>query len=150
MFQRKMSSVCNRHGGDFFFCEVKAEGRALQKMHRAYRGDWRKLCDLIRTSLIFTGLPALTACMEDIASDPELRVLHTQNDKMRLSDTYDAKESGGYRDVQLSVMMDSEETRALGIDEHRAEVQLHIREIVALKTEGGHANYVLSRNLTGV
>lgn len=149
-FQRKMCQICRKHGGYFYFCEVKAEARTLQKMYRAYRGDWRNLCDVVRTSLIFTELPALTACMSDIAADPELRLLHMRNDKMRLSETYNAADSGGYRDVQLSVMLDTEETRSLGVHEHRAEVQLHIRGIVALKSEGGHANYVLSRNLRGV
>jgi hypothetical protein len=149
-FQRKMSEIAQKHGGAFYFCEVKTETRALQKMHRAYRGDWKSLCDLVRTSIVFGTLRALTACMKDIASDPELRLLFVRHDKMRLSETYDAKESGGYRDVQLSVMVDTEETRALGVHEHRAEVQLHLRDTIALKTEGGHANYVLSRNLRGI
>ena len=34
-------------------------------------------------------------------------------------------------------------------DEHLAEVQLHFAPIIALKSGGGHKNYVLRRNLSG-
>lgn len=148
-YQRKMFEICQRHGGSLFFCEVKQHSRTLQKMYRAYKGDWRQLCDLVRTSMVFTELPSLTACMEDLAADPELKLVAVCQDKMRLSEVYDSRLSGGYRDVQLTVMLDNAATRSLGCHEHRAELQLHIRDVIALKTEGGHATYVQCRNLRG-
>jgi hypothetical protein len=35
------------------------------------------------------------------------------------------------------------------VHKHLAEVQLHFAPIIALKSEGGHKNYVLRRNLSG-
>ena len=67
---------------------------------------------------------------------------------MRLRDDYDAAaRTGGYRDVQLTVMLQSEETRRRGVHQHLAEVQLHLKDISDLKSEIGHRNYVLRRNL---
>ena len=43
----------------------------------------------------------------------------------------------------------SAEARARGVHEHLSEVQLHFAPIVALKSGGGHKNYVLCRNLGG-
>jgi len=148
-FQRKLCLICKQHGGQFFYCEVKAESRTLQKMYRAYGGDWRSLCDIVRTSLLFADLSSLTACLEAIAADPEVKLVRVHNDKMRFRHATHAKATGGYRDVQLSMMLDTPETRSLGVDKHVAEVQLHLRDMIALKTDGGHANYVLCRNLRG-
>merc|ERR1719265_791269 len=106
-YQRKMFEICQRHGGSLFFCEVKQHSRTLQKMYRAYKGDWRQLCDLVRSSIIFTELSSLTSCMEDIAADPELKLIAMNKDKMRVRKSYDARRSGGYRDVQLCVMLDT-------------------------------------------
>ncbi len=53
----------------------------------------------VRTSLAFRDVTALTACLRHIALDPEVTVLATDDSKMRLSERYDAKLTGGYRDV---------------------------------------------------
>ena len=73
----------------------------------------------------------------------------SNDDKMRLREDFDATKSGGYRDVQLAVRLNNAETRARGAHELLAEVQLHLRDVADLKSDGGHANYVLRRNLGG-
>jgi hypothetical protein len=68
---------------------------------------------------------------------------------MRLREKYDASLSGGYRDIQLCVRLNSTGMQAIGAHEHLAEVQLHLASVVELKSAGGHKNYVLRRNLAG-
>ena len=47
--------------------------RALQKVFRSYGGDWRRLTDLVRCSLEFERCEDLTACLQALADDPEVR-----------------------------------------------------------------------------
>jgi hypothetical protein len=150
LLQAKLYDVCVAHGGEHHACGVKAEKRALQKVFRSYRGDWRRLGDLCRTSLVFDAIAPLEACLRAIGADAELQVLHVDDAKMRLREGFDAAAlSGGYRDTQLCVRLNTEAARARGVHEHLAEVQLHFAPIIALKSGGGHKNYVLCRNLGG-
>ena len=150
VFQAKLHGIAVACGGDFHASTVKQEARAMQKVFRSYRGDWRKLCDLVRCSLVFESIAALETCLHAIGADAELEVLSSSDYKMRLQEGFDAAAlSGGYRDIQLAVRLDSAETRSRGVHEHIAEVQLHLAAVAALKSDGGHANYVLRRNLGG-
>ena len=149
-FQLHLHTICMRHGGRFTASPVKDEQRALQKVFRSYFGEWRKLCDLVRCSLTFGDLDDLAACLRAIGQDPELEVVRVGDDKMRLRDGFDAASlSGGYRDIQLCVRLRTDLTRGRGVEFHLAECQLHYEPMAALKSDGGHANYVLRRNLGG-
>eukprot|EP00937_MAST-01D_sp_MAST-1D-sp2_P002363 g2363.t1 len=145
VLQAKMYATCVRHNGTFHRSDVKAEPRAFQKVFRSYGGDWRKLCDLVRCSLVFDSVADIEACLRDIGADGELEVLAAGNDKMRLREGH----SGGYRDVQLCVRLNNAETRARDVQFHFAEVQLHLASVAALKSDGGHRSYVMWRNLSG-
>ena len=146
----KLHDVCVAHGGTFHRSDVKAEARALQKVFRTYGGDYRRLNDLCRSSLIFDSLLQMASCLRAIGDDTELCVVPSGDNKMRLRDDFNAAaESGGYRDVQLTVLFDSAEARERGVHRHLAEVQLHFAPIIALKSGGGHKSYVLRRNLRG-
>ena len=145
----KLHDVCVAHGGDFHRADIKGEARALQKVFRTYKGDWRRLNDLCRSSLKFETVAQMAACLCAIGEDAELVVVPSSDDKMRLREDFDATKSGGYRDVQLTVLLDTAEARSRGVHKHLAEVQLHFAPIIALKSEGGHKNYVLRRNLSG-
>ena len=77
-------------------------------------------------------------------------MLCTHDDKQRLRDDFDADRlCGGYRDVQLSLRLISEEALASGIDGHVCEAQLHLEAIYACKSGGGHKAYVQARNMRG-
>ena len=54
-----------------------------------------------------------------------------------------------YRDVQLSLLVTSEEAKARGVDCHICELQLHLPALLALKSAGGHEAYVRCRNMRG-
>ena len=89
------------------------------------------------------------SCLGAIGGDEEIEVVASSRDKNRLRKDYDASSNGGYRDVQLCVRLNTAEARTRGVRHHLAEVQLHLSAIAALKTGGGHAMYVLCRNLDG-
>ena len=146
----KLLALGATHGGEMHVCDVKAEARALQKLHRTYGGEWRRLNDLCRASLVFATPQQMADCLDAMAADVELILARVPDTKMRLRGDFDAaRETGGYRDVQLTVTLDTAETRSRGVHEHAAEVQLHLRAFAALKSEGGHQVYVESRNLRG-
>jgi len=147
----KLFELARMHGGIFQSSQVKKTSRALQKVFRSYRGDWRKLCDLCRCSIVFANVSAMAACLRAIGDDAELTLLKTADEKMRLREGYDARKlSGGYRDVQLCVRLGSAAARARGLQMHLAEVQLHLDSVLELKKQGGgHKNYVKARNMKG-
>ena len=90
LLQAKLYDVCVAHGGTHHACGVKAEKRALQKVFRSYGGDWRRLGDLCRTSLVFECIPQLEACLRAIGADGELELLVAGDEKMRLREGFDA------------------------------------------------------------
>ena len=146
----RLFELARIHGGDFSPAETKKTNRALQKVFRSYGGDWRKLCDLCRASIMFTDVDQMAACLRAIGDYPEIQVIKAADEKMRLRDDYDSKQSGGYRDVQLCVRLDNAHTRAKGLHTHLAEVQLHLKEMMDIKKGGGgHKNYIRARNLKG-
>ena len=71
--------------------------------------------------------------------------------KCRLRDDFNAEKlSGGYRDVQLSVRLVSQESLARGCESHVCEVQLHVKRFYNIKSDEGHAAYVRARNLASI
>ena len=145
-----MTLLCTAHGGDFHCASVKAEARTMQKINRSYKGDPRRVNDLVRASLVFEGAKQMAACIKELAADEDLRLVATDRSKMRLREDFDAQaHSGGYRDVQLTAVLRSAEARSRCVDHHLCEVQLHLQPMMALKSEGGHKTYVLQRNLRG-
>ena len=150
MLQAKSYQLAAQHGGKFHPCQVKTEARALQKVFRTYYGNWRKLCDLCRASIVFDDIESMTGCLRALAGDPEVEILRGSHSKMRLREDFDAATlTGGYRDIQLTVRLNSAESRNRQVHEHVAELQLHLAPLYNLKTGGGHQNYVMCRNLSG-
>jgi hypothetical protein len=135
--------------GEFQGSQTKKTDRALQKVFRSYAGDWRKLCDLCRASIKFDDVKQMADCLRAINEHPEIVVVKSHDDKMRLREGYDASCSGGYRDIQLCVKLVNEHTKDRRLHTHLCELQLHLKDIAALKKSGGHSRYVKARNLKG-
>ena len=62
----------------------------------------RPQVDLVRSSLTFDTANGLAECLERIAADPSVAVLHVKN---RLRPDYDSARSAGYRNVALSLIV---------------------------------------------
>ncbi len=102
---------------------------------RTYDADWRKLCDIVRTSIVFESVEALNACFKLIAEDPDVEVLYGKEEKNRLRDGYDARSSLGYRDVQLNVKLVSNAARLSNVEQFVCELQLHMSPMHKKKSE---------------
>ena len=99
---------------------------------------------------MFQSIEELHAGLRAIRDDPEIDIIAADDTKMRFREDFDAsKESGGYRDIQLCVRLNTAAARDRKVEKHLAELQLHLSSVLALKSEGGHANYVMRRNLRG-
>jgi len=146
-----LRALCDAQGGVFHAATVKGEDRALQKVYRSYNENFRRLTDLNRCGLCFASFEEIAACLRAIVAHPDIVVLSMNKSKMRFDAEYDAvANSGGYRDVQIAVRIDTEWTRAQGLDKILCEVQLHDAEYYHRKTTGGgHKAYVQKRNMLG-
>merc|ERR1711948_247917 len=88
VFHKKIFEIGIKFGGEAHFAPVKTEKRALQKVMRSYGENWRKLGDLVRSSLMFQSLEDPTRCMLELGADPEIIVLKCPDAKMRLRNDY--------------------------------------------------------------
>ena len=149
-FQEKAKELALSTSGRHIAASVKSEIRALEKVFRVYSGDFSKLADLVRTTIVFSGKEAVVSmneCLLKIASDPEWELIYARSEKIRIDICKNSP--SGYRDVQLCVRLKSRVALELGVDKHFCEMQLHIDELYMLKTEFGHKNYIACRNLRG-
>lgn len=94
---RKMHTIAVACAAKLLFCEVNKEARALEKMHRSYGGNWRRLTDLVRTSLIFRSIGDMRKCLLMMAEDPEVALIPSGKSKMRFRHaSYRLTESAQY------------------------------------------------------
>ncbi|EKX55382.1 hypothetical protein GUITHDRAFT_99165 [Guillardia theta CCMP2712] len=127
------------------FAKLKSIDRCVEKLSRAYAGDVSRLVDIVRQSIMFEDLKELHACLEMIAEDPDLQVIRVKN---RFDRRYDARQTGGYRDVCLNVCLVTDETWRVGVSGHVCELQLALCDYKMRATSGkGHSRYVSYRNL---
>lgn len=151
LLQRKFWQLCkDLEGIEHHAAPVKGEARALQKMHRNYEGNHRRLIDLVRTGVVCRDFNVLRRFLELLLADPEIILVKGSMDKNRFAMGYDSIKSGGYRDLQLTAKLVSAEARELGLDTHLCELQLHVEDFQRLKSDGGHKSYIERRNLKGV
>jgi hypothetical protein len=121
----------------------KKDERLFEKAEKAYRGDLRKVTDFERCSFICDNFGDVLIVFNELFLI--LDVVRIKNRFARSNKT--AKESGGYRDLQLVAMLQS------GL---LLEVQIHLEAFYKLKTEvagdvdggqSGHERYIDFRQL---
>ena len=123
------------------WAKIKNQARALEKMSRAYSYDASRLVDVVRQCIVFEHLTDLVTCVRSILRDTDVQVMRIKN---RFN--ADGAGTGGYRDVNVSVVICKEESMRLGTSAHVCEVQLLLSEIYSLKSDEGHKRYVVYRN----
>ena len=138
ILQGKAESWAIQSNGTHHAAPVKGEERAIEKVYRSYDGDWKRLCDLVRTAIVLPSPQELTRCLNVIAADPNVELLVTNPSKMRLNPNYDAASNGGYRDVQLSLRLPRATAHGISLGTHIVEIQLHLKPIYELKSDRGH------------
>ena len=125
---------------------LKNSERAVEKVIRAYKGKVARLCDVCRESLYFERLEQLVDCLNEIRMDPDVVLLSVKN---RYSEDYVDMKTAGYRDLNVNLRIETEESEAMGVQLHICELQLILTEFARLKTDDGHRRYVAYRNALG-
>jgi hypothetical protein len=111
-------------GGEVAFPPgLKGKARAQEKVETEYGGDYSQLTDISRASIQYDSMDALYRGLQALGSEFEIA---------RLKDRFQTPAPGGYRDMLLNVRMPNG---------HVVEVQLHLKEILAVKGGRGHAIY---------
>ncbi len=122
---------------------LKSVDRASQKLMRAYAADASRLFDVCRFSLVVDHTEQLADILQLICADLEVVVVGYKN---RMREGYSAKQSAGFRDVHLNLVMRTAEAVRLGVSAHVWELQLLLTPFGNLRSEGGHARYVQYRD----
>jgi len=123
----------------------KKDTRVMEKTQLAYSGNYAKLKDLRRASVVCPTIKDVMRFIKAVQDGKTLTICRVKN---RFSKTYDANLSGGYRDLQLNIV---------GEGGFIWELQVHLAAIEKLKTEmrdhkddsgqTGHQRYVAFRTI---
>merc|ERR1712107_152736 len=122
--------------------KVKREQRVVEKVTRSYGGDFRKVLDMLRSTLQVATISDVYRTLGFILAQPNVLVYRIKN---RFDPKFNAKETFGYRDLNMQIsFVEFQDSVFAG---HICELQIHIVDMLKLKTEQGHQNYVQYRNL---
>lgn len=105
--------------------------RSLQKVQEEYDGDYTRILDYARITLVFESLPDLEAALGWLlaTNDRGSRFVACRT-KDRMSRRWDAEISGGNRDIMVNGWLELGGGRSLIV-----EVQLHLRVLFELKSD---------------
>jgi len=121
---------------------LKKTTRALEKIARSYGGESGALTDMVRSSIVCFSISHVIDVFSVVAENSTIHVI-----KNRFSLQYDGLSTHGYRDVNLQLSFP--ETEGTAFDGFVFELQLHLKDILALKDDNGHKLYIALRNLIG-
>ncbi len=123
---------------------LKGVARASEKLMRAYKADASRLLDVCRFALVFESTNEIADLLDVIRCDPDVAVVAVKN---RMREGHSAKQSAGFRDVHINLVMKGGEAERLGVSSHVWELQLMVASVCKLRSHGGHQRYVQYRDL---
>ena len=109
---------------------TKGVPRALQKTLEEYEGDYTRLLDYARITLVFEELSQLEEALKFLLAAERAPRFVAVRTKDRLSRSWNAEMSGGNRDVMLNGWLELGGGRRLIV-----ELQLHLRCLYELKSD---------------
>ena len=110
---------------------TKGLKRALQKAQEEYDGQYTRILDFVRVSIVADTLNGLVFLMRWLMYDRSCTSrMSVVRIKDRLSRSYDSEMSGGNRDVMLNGVLDLGGGRKFVV-----EIQLHLRVLYQLKAD---------------
>ena len=107
---------------------VKGIHRCMQKVQEEYEGDYTRLLDLARVTIICDTIVELERILSWLLSGERAPRFEACRTKDRLSRSWDAELSGGNRDVMVNGWLSMGGHRKMIV-----EVQLHVRALFELK-----------------
>ena len=125
---------------------LKGQERAREKVQDDYNGNWRKLVDVNRASLVVSSEEQLVALAEKMANANELRAMSPAAAEVRpavlqLKNRFKHALFNGYRDALYSVQLVLPRSSLVFV----CELQVHLDRIIELKTES-HVYYEFFRS----
>ena len=95
-----MSRCGTRSKFDFEPGPIKRPQRAIEKIVRRYHRQPRYLTDIVRCRVYVEDIQSIDQFVQDLRSDGMLNICFLKN---RIDDEYDAKQTFGFRDLQLNL-----------------------------------------------
>ena len=140
---------------DFVSGPIKRPQRAIEKIVRRYHRQPRYLTDIVRCRVYVEDLESIVQFVQNLRSNSTLNICFLKN---RIDDDYDAKESFGFRDLQLNLeagwsngkIVPKENWESESARTHVCEVQVMLksfRDIV--ERTAWDSRYEVLRNLAG-
>ncbi|KAJ1455757.1 hypothetical protein M885DRAFT_440740 [Pelagophyceae sp. CCMP2097] len=142
-FQSAVDDVASEADVLVHHSHVKRRKRAIEKLFRSYDGDASRLTDLVRCSITCKDSEALLRCLRAIRADDRFVVVFFKD---RFRESYDVRESLGYRNIALSVCIVDAFSMTHNVEHHVCELQLGLQSFEDLRNEHGHARYVKWRD----
>jgi hypothetical protein len=112
--------------------ELKNFDTATEKVKREYHGDWKKLTDIVRCSIVFSNIKDINHGLEDF-NNSGFPIVY-------IKDRFKNPTKSGYRDI--NALFDDKKDRIIG------EVQFHLCHIIKVKNME-HRLYEAKRDIEG-
>ena len=114
--------------------KIKSIDRCVEKTMNDYSGDFGRLVDLSRGSIVCEDVKALEQVLEQIKTlhDEKQIIIH------RVKNRLERPAPGGYRDIMMNISMPSRNERC---KYHVCELQVHLRAFFTIKNGEGHKLY---------
>lgn len=120
----------SKPGGLLFVAPLKGMERAREKVENKYKGDWSRLCDVVRASIAVDTLDDLKSLMGKLKAGG-LQLAASPDDR------FHTPTSVGYADVNMNVKLSN---GLIG------ELQLHVKPMLDAK-RAGHKPYEVIRKI---
>ena len=117
-------------GGMLFIAKLKGEKRSVEKVETDYKGDWSKLCDVVRGTIAVDKVEDLKGVVDRLKTSGLKLARQAKNRFVEPTKV-------GYRDVLLNIEFPN------GIV---GELQLNVKPMLMAKNEG-HDHYETERTL---
>jgi len=108
-FDTLIDDIVNGTSSEVHSADVKSKPRCVTKSENEYDGDVRRLCDIVRTSVICAAEDDLSTVLKRFFNNSNIKVI-------RMKNRFVSPRFTGVRDVLLNVV----------VEEFICEVQLHI------------------------
>ena len=133
---------CNPYDGRHIPAPIKTPQRCYQKVSRAYGGEFSRLVDILRATIVFRTVDNLIRAVTAISQDANVNILKVKN-RFSMNFVEQGGLQSGYRDVCI-LLYGHRLTEGMIV-----EVQLNLVETFAIKSDEGHRLYKIARDSIG-
>merc|ERR1711870_137884 len=99
----------------------KRQERAIEKLWRTHNGRPQLITDLVRSSIVCDTPSDIITILNRIRMDVDVGILRLKN---RMDPAYNSRESGGYRNVSLNLIIVNQHARQECAEMHICELQV--------------------------